>query len=297
MKSIYLSNFIARNKNRRAGGLYDCLVKGAKKYGYVVRMAPMDYRELNSKRIDTTDILIVWNRHCGQDELALKFENRGARVLSIENPYIKVEGEKYISVGYGHHNNMMFAPKCLDNGERFKSFNKEIKPWKTDGENILITTQAKKFDNHGLGINHIRQPALWDSEIIESLKRKTTKHIVFRQHPNGKKFKDVPDKRLFSGITLSSPNIKNIPLLDDLKDAHGLVTWNSNSATEALLEGVPVFYCASYIFSAECCNQGIHHINNPKKPDNRNTMFNRMAWAQYTLPEVASGYFFEVVLS
>lgn len=293
MKSVYLGNFITRNKNYI---LRNAIAQGAKRCGYTLKFSGNKEQDINSKKIDESDILIIWNRHSGQDAVAAKFENRGARVLSIENPYIKIEKERWISVGYSHHNNIMFAPKCLDSGERFNSFNREIKPWKLNGTDIVITTQAKVFDHNGLGVGHIRQPTAWDSDTIETLKRKTQKNIVFRQHPKGKYFNIKDNQRVLNGVKISSPNEKNIPLGKDLENAWAMVTWNSNSATEALLEGVPVFYCSPNIISSDCCNHGLHNIETPNRPDNRKMVFDRIAWCQYSLLEVESGFFFNSIL-
>lgn len=296
MKDIFLSGYVTRNK---ASYVTEAIIQGAKKCGYCVKLAGKIDSEFNNKKIREKDILIIWNRHSGQDLLAAKFEDMGSKVLSIENPYIPITGEKYISVGLSYHNDMKYAPKCLDTGERFNSFNREIKPWKLNGEDIVVVTQAKIFDGYGLGADYIKQPALWDSETIETLKRKTKKNIIFRQHPNGKRIhiKDAYYNKLLKNIKISSPNESNIPLMEDLENAHSIVTWNSNSATESLLNGVPVFYCAANIISAGCCNKGLYNINSTDiLSDMRIEVFNRIAWSQYSMNEIAKGLFFDNTL-
>jgi hypothetical protein len=76
-----------------------------------------------------------------------------------------------------------------------------------------------------------------------------------------------------------------VPLREDLADCRLAVTWGSGAAIKALMWGVPV--------------QGfmpnwIGHQDNTD--DGRRRMFEKLAWAQWRLPEIASGEAFRWVL-
>src|SRR5665213_3033224 len=93
----------------------DAIMAGAKKHGIESSV----YKG-QSHQIREGDILFTWNRHgAEQDQIARQFEIRGGKVVCFENSYLKTNNDtKYVSVGLGYHNNIEYAPKCLDNGER-----------------------------------------------------------------------------------------------------------------------------------------------------------------------------------
>ena len=265
------------------------LAEGAKKHGWST--------VLYEQRLDAVkegDILVTWNRHADQDVPARQVEDRGGKVICLENPYLKMEDKDWVSVGLGFHNNIKYAPKCLDNGERFKSFNKEIKPWRQTGKHILFPTQSKQFNQRGLGWREYASPAGCDNMLLSRIRKNTERKIIFRIHPNSEDMTAIRN-RLGKGIEVTNVSYDRTPMSDDLNNAWATVVWTSNSATDSLMNGVPVFVCGPGVYMSELCGADLKEIEQPKLLDARQTLFNRMAWAQYSMDEVKSGFMFDSI--
>ena len=78
------------------------------------------------------------------------------------------------------------------------------------------------------------------------------------------------------------------PLQDDFSNAHCVVTYNSNTAVEALLEGIPVFAHDQGSMCWQVANKSLISVDVPNRPD-RNSWLNDLAYAQWTLQEMRNG--------
>ena len=92
---------------------------------------------------------------------------------------------------------------------------------------------------------------------------------------------DWPERvrKAAGGRVRSHPGTKVcVPLEDDLANAKQVVTWGSGAAIKALLWGIPVQSdMPGWIGEQDNTDGG------------RLAMFRRLAWAQWTLAEIASG--------
>ena len=76
------------------------------------------------------------------------------------------------------------------------------------------------------------------------------------------------------------------PLEDDLAGAGKVVTWGSGAAVKALLMGIPVeSHMPRWVAEQDNTEAG------------RLAMFRRLAWAQWTIDEIASGEPFRRLLA
>jgi hypothetical protein len=78
------------------------------------------------------------------------------------------------------------------------------------------------------------------------------------------------------------------PLTEDLKDAHCVVTWNSNSAVEAAILGKPVFAFDEGSMAWEIANKTLLDVDTPNYPDRKQWAHN-LAYSQWTLSEIGNG--------
>lgn len=77
-----------------------------------------------------------------------------------------------------------------------------------------------------------------------------------------------------------------VPLEQDLARAGKVVTWGSGAAVKALVWGIPVeSHMPGWIAEQQ------------NTDESRLAMFRRLAWAQFTLKEIESGYAFDRLLS
>lgn len=209
------------------------------------------------------DLLVIWNRYGGYDEIARYFEQFGARVVVAENGYLGKawRGGDWYALALNHHSG---AGKWPDGGpERWAQHGTELARWRDGAGEILVLGQR------GIGEAGIASPTGW----AEAVQRQYGGRI--RPHP-GK-------------------NEPAVSLEADLADARAVLTWHSGAALLALLAGVPVFYAFPRWIGAEAARPLWEFEAGPRQGD-RLAMFQRLAWAQWQLDEIRSGEAFDHLL-
>lgn len=210
----------------------------------------------------TADVLVTWNLHRADAQRAAEAcEARGGAVVVCEEAYTRrlIDKKHFAMALHGHNGSGTWLP---GRPERFEALGLSLKPWRKSGESILVCT------SRGMGSVAMREPRGWAEDVSRRLRALTDRPIAVRRHP-GKKYEARP-------------------LAEDLAEAWAVVVWASNCATEALASGVPVFYEAPHIITAGAAERGIAGIEQPNFPDRR-PAFDRLAWAQWTMDEIAEG--------
>jgi hypothetical protein len=205
------------------------------------------------------DVLLIWNRYGGGHELAGEFERAGARVLVAENGWLGKgwRGGDWFSLCLGHHAG---AGHWSHGGPaRWGGWGVELAPYREGGDETIILGQR------GIGEPGVCSPGLW---------AENTRHRLgagrIRPHPgNG-----------------PAP----VPLADDLARARDCVTWNSGAALHALLLGVPVWHGFAKWIGAQASRPLAEWGGAPQRDAAaRLAMFQRLAWAMWTLDEISTG--------
>ena len=214
------------------------------------------------------DLLVTWTVHRGHKENAARsFEAAGGRVLVCEEAYFRtVNGERHIALALHDHNGAGIWH--VGGPQRWRGFNIPLAPWRRGGAHILLREQR------GIGSTKMASPPLWHDDAARRLKRLTTRPVVFRAHPKS---------RLYPETAAAQPSLE-----DALTDCYAVVTWASAIAAQALVAGVPVFYEAPALICAGACQRGLEGLEAPRRPD-RLPALERLAWAQWSLAEIASG--------
>lgn len=207
------------------------------------------------------DVLLVWNRYSRHEHYCKQYEAVGAKVIIMENGYI---GQTK-ALARSHHNGAGWWPEPVE--DRWSKLGIELKPWRTTGDYVLVLPQR------GIGETGVAMPRNWLPSVLDKLRRFTDRPIKIRKHP---------------GMT------KSVPLEDDLARAWACVTWGSGAGIKALAYGVPVIHEFRQWIGAPAAS-GNMDIESPVM-GNRLAMFQRLAWAQWTLEELASGEAFEWLL-
>jgi len=203
------------------------------------------------------DILIAWNRKPSNIERINRYEAVGARVIIAENGYIGKadDGSKLIAMALSHH---LGAGRWHVGAERrHLKQNFEILPWRKPGDEIVILAQR--------GIGESKDLA-WSIQLQQQIRAVTKRPVRVRAHP-GKSHE---------------------PVEPDIVNAHAVVTWASAAAIKAIAFGVPAFYMMPSWIGAAAAVQGINKIEEPFRGD-REYMFHRLGWSQWTPDEVRSG--------
>lgn len=146
--------------------------------------------------------------------------------------------------------------------ERFDSFRLDIKPWRSRGGHILICPPDTVT-----GILYGFSPEGWLDAVISKIKSVSDRPIRVRQRICAT-----------TGVSLS----------EDFENCWSLVTWRSNAAVEALLEGIPVFpigNCAASVMGLS----DLSKIEKPARPRGRKQFFSNLAANQWTIGEIDNG--------
>lgn len=228
----------------------DQFAEGLRRHGYQV-----EAKWQRAPRPD--DLLVIWNRTRSFDPIAEIYEAVGARVLVAENGYLDrgPRGAKYYALALGAHNG---AGRWFVGSE--PRFEINDRPWREVGSKVLALPQR------GIGQRGVAMPSSWPSLIVDRLRRLTDREIVFRQHPGHQKH---------------SPPI-------DFADIWCAVTWGSGAAIKALQAGIPVFYELPTWIGQAAAAPLVDDLESCHTPD-RQPLWTRVSWAQWTLEEIASG--------
>lgn len=154
--------------------------------------------------------------------------------------------------------------------DRWKIFGKKFRPWKKTGKKILIACPDDKPCKF-YGIDQ----KTWVGETVEQIKKYSGRPIEIRERS-----------------PLRLDRLKNKPLSQALQDdVFALVTFNSNAATESILQGIPVFTLAPSNAASPVSLQDLSLIDEPYYPDEDKlyAWACHLAYGQFHISELRSG--------
>jgi hypothetical protein len=244
------------------GNVFDIAHKGLLKIGVK--------SNITTHESSSTKNVVCWGWRRAQALI-----DKGHNVLVFERGYI--DRFKYYSIGWNGLNG--HADFCIPDevdGKRFND-NFEMKPWKDKGDYILIMGQVK-------GDASLRGLNLTDfyNELYVELVKEYKMPVFFRPHPA------ATERRLNF-----EPNIPEMggDLHKSMSEAHLVVTFNSNSGVDAVLNGIPAlsFDQGSMAFPVTG-----HNISDRIMP-NREEWAHRLAHCQWDIDEISNGLFWEQI--
>lgn len=216
------------------------------------------------------DVLVIWNRYGMGEDAAHLAEAAGIPVIVAENGYIGADpdGRQLYAMSLEHHNGAGRWPIGIE--ARWDRLGVELAPWRSDGSHIQILPQR------GIGPAGVAMPHGWTERTVARLQKASRRDIRVRAHPAG----------------LPAPTT----LEEDLAGAWCAVVWGSSAGLKAMALGIPVFHDLHNWIGAAAARFGIDNIESPLLGD-RLPMFRRLAHAQWTTEEIASGEPFRRLLS
>ncbi len=259
--------------DRFEDGRHNSILSGLQKIGYKVKVS-------RGPPKGKDDVLLTWTKHRGHKENAVNdFERAGGRaIICEESPLKGIAKVKMFSLCLHDHNGA--GHWYVGSKDRWPSFGIEMKPWRSQfpleavhGHHILVAGQR------GIGSVKMASPTNWHENAATAVRQYTRRPIKVRPHPKSR----------------SGP-LPTTTLDQDLKDAFAVVVWSSGVGTQALLEGIPVFYMAPHYFLADAADSNLTNVDAPSTPD-RLPAFEKFAWSQWTVPEIESGKAFDCLLS
>jgi hypothetical protein len=217
--------------------------------------------------VPETEIVACWGWRMGR-----RLKKHGKRVIVFENGYIG-DRSQWISIGVdGLNGRAQFGLPKIIKPERFTD-NFEMKPWKAKGKYILIMGQIPgDMSLQGIDL----------TKFYEDSARVAGHHyqlpVYFRPHPIG----EISRGNFTPDIPKLACDLKTA-----LDGAHLVITYNSNSAVDAVLAGVPT---VTYDLGSMAYPVTSHNVRERITPD-RLDWAARVASCQYNMDEIAAGKF------
>ena len=184
--------------------------------------------------------------------------------------------DKYLRVS---RNALQCSGRGRASPERFAVHGLSISPWRGGGRHILVTCQSEWwYEQHGTSLRE------WLDRATAEIREYSDRPIRIRLKPFSK-LRRPPNHARPGDIEMArEPG----PFLADLDDCWALVTHSSNTAVEAILEGVPVFVTGESAAAPMACSD-LASIESPRRHDGREQWAWNLAANQWTPREIRNG--------
>ena len=167
--------------------------------------------------------------------------------------------------------------------DRFSGWhNTGLKPWRTQGNHILILCQRPK------GFDMFTDQEVWLDKTIKRIRKHSRRPIMIRMHPgDSTRFKQIEKIQKKYGRTVTISDHANIR--DALVDCWCTVGLNSTPNVVAAIEGIPGYIeDAARSWAADVAFTDLAQIENPPLPD-RTDWATKIANIHWSNDEVRSG--------
>lgn len=214
--------------------------------------------------VGVDDVAIIWNKTSWSKQTIAMAREGGGALIVCENGYHGQDDEgrqNYAMALDGHNGSGRWWSGPIN---RFSALDIKFEPWRqlTGSSKVLIAAQR------GIGSPRMASPQRFEDDTQRLLMRMGYTPVL-RGHPGRNK---VPTT-----------------LLEDLEGCRGLVVWSSNCATEALIAGYPVYYCAPHIVTQGAAVRLSHAAIKTLAHGERSRAFHNLAWGQWSIAEIESG--------
>ena len=139
-------------------------------------------------------------------------------------------------------------------------------------------------------------PMQWLRSKIQQIRGVTTRHVMIRPHPGQYNMRDFEDYTGKMGQRLNCTVLEpqQSKLIDNLRDAHSAVYFNSSASVAAVLSGVPIFVDDQSCVSWAVSNHDISQIERPRIFDSeRNQWIQDLAAAHWSDDDGRSGKIYQ----
>lgn len=212
------------------------------------------------------DVLCAWNLTGSAELEADRFRRAGAKVIVTENGYLEpADGSRRYAVALDGHNGAGRFP--VGEGDRWAALGVQVKPWRANPDGHLLVCAQR-----GIGARAMASPHGWHLKIAQRLHGFARHKVRVRAHP---------------GDRAARPT-----LAQDLEGAFACIVWASAAGVQALIEGIPVYYCAPHWICSSAATRGISTplFGDAVRDDVRRLdALQRLAWGQWSPDEIATG--------
>jgi hypothetical protein len=232
------------------------------------------------------DIAVIWSvlwhgRMTGNKPIWDYYRKTNRPVIVLEVGGIK-RGTTW-KVGLNGINRGSYYTPTNNTIDRATDLGLTLKPWRSNGEYILICGQHDK----SLQWKNMPSMSNWFLQTYDEIRKYTDRPIIFRPHPRCR-------------LEHIERGLKNVYRHEPLQiagtyDCYNLnfnniwatVSWSSNPGPQSIIQGVPVFSGPNSL-AHDVANTNFENIENPIMPD-RTQWLNDYAWSEFTVEEIAQG--------
>ena len=292
--NVYFAGIPANNKNMEKAQVLKSFAIGTK------RDSAADVYEVANMKYTTSDVAVIqgWVHEHSQSAPHLNFRKTiidgqrkaGKRVIAIDSNLFLYKDpgntKTYLRFSFDgiFPTTGEYFDSVVDKGhwQEIKSkIGFDLKPWRTDGNHILICLQRNGgWSMQGLDVMD------WCVKTILEIKKYSNRPIIVRAHPGDKNAKNY--------LKLNVPDVKistNQNILDDFKTAWATITYNSSPGVASAIEGIPVFVTDTNTRNSQAfsvCNTELKNIENPTMTE-RQDWVEKLAMSHWNFQDLESG--------
>ena len=244
------------------------------------------YRVMN--HYNNYDVAVIWSvlwngRMSSNKQVWEVNRNNNRPVIVLEVGGIQ-RGTTW-KVGLNGINRDAFFGDDRNDSRRSDLLNLRLKPWRTDGEYILICGQHDK----SLQWQNMPRMSNWFLNTYDEIRKHTDRPIIFRPHPRCRL--EHIERGLKHVYRQEPQHITNTydDFDIDFNNVWATISYSSNPGIHSIIDGVPAFVSThSLAYPAGNDIDFLHTIEQPLMPD-RTQWLNDYAWTEYTIKEIQNG--------
>jgi hypothetical protein len=246
---------------------------------------------------DMPDVAVIWSvlwhgRMAQNSKVWEHFTKAGKPVIVLEvgglirNKTWKVgingiNGEAY----FGHETN--------NTSDRLTKLKIKVQPWRprTYQPKYVLILGQNASSHQWRNMPNMQD---WIEEVVTKIRTVTDRDIRIRPHPRSGLQEKWTKETIhnYNDVYFNQPRhvagtYDDYDFEKQLSDAWCVVNWSSNPATQAVLNGVPVF-TGTESLAAPVANLNLKRIEDPDMPD-RQQWANNIAYTEWTIEEIAEG--------
>jgi len=236
----------------------------------------------NTEFVDC-DLAIMWSMSTLKPDRQTiwdMYRNKNINLLILEVGVLK--RNEYWRVGLNGINRSATFFNEHSPADRWDNIGLKLKPWRTNGKNILICAQSKEdicWPNTSMED--------WTLNVIKQIRQHSDRPIIVRQHPRAPlNIKNMQ----YQNVKIEPPKhlhgtYDNFDMIKSLNDVWAVVNHNSNPAIESIINGIPAFVTSEQSLAWDVSNHNLSDIENPKMPD-RVQWANDLAYCEWSTEEL-----------
>jgi len=225
---------------------------------------------------------VLWNGRMKENQAVWDyFKNKNKPIIVLEIGGLNRGFLWKIGIN-GVNGSAYFGPSNNDD-QRRKQLGIKLKPWK-QGKDIVICCQ------HTMSQQWENMPPIdqWLHRVILDIRKRSNRRIIVRSHPRLNQHYEENHINIISQTPQKIPGTyDSYDFENALQSAWAVVNWNSNPASQAVINGVPAFVGPNSL-AAPVGNLNLADIENPQMPD-REQWLNDLVYNEWSLDEISQG--------